>query len=167
MSIDTGRSGGPRSSLVTTLPRSVWQEHLRPLLSVKEAAGLRGVCKALKGLVSGWPVRLGGSPIHLRGLTPEDLEAALTCFPAAEGLSIFIDDMEEPLSPAEESRLVEVLRRHGGTLKRVGGARRLLLSAVQAGALPKLTYFDFSTHNHLRHAAAPRGGGGDGDERQS
>jgi hypothetical protein len=29
------------------------------MLEVVEAAGLRGVCKALKGLVMEWPMRLG------------------------------------------------------------------------------------------------------------
>jgi hypothetical protein len=42
---------------------------------------------------------------------------------------------------------VEVLRGHGGTIKRVEARdedqRQLLSSAVQAGALPNLTYFNF------------------------
>jgi hypothetical protein len=48
----------PRLSLVTALPRSVWQEHLMPLLIAREAARLREVCKALKVLVREWPMRL-------------------------------------------------------------------------------------------------------------
>jgi hypothetical protein len=111
----------------------VWHEHLRPLLSVREVTRLRIVCKSLKLLGRGWPMRLG----WVRG---EDLEAALTCFPAAEGFTMYYD---EPLDPAEESRVVELLRAHGGTLKRVEAfnevGERLLLSAVRAGALPNLT----------------------------
>jgi hypothetical protein len=108
------------------------------MLSIQEAAGLRGACKALKGLVRGWPMRLGDVGVG-------DLEAALSCLPATESLEIA---MEQPLAPAEESRVVEVLRGHGGTLKRVKAyeeaAEQLLSSAVRVGALPNLTYFEFS-----------------------
>jgi hypothetical protein len=135
---DQEEQGVPRLSVVTVLPLDLWRERLRPCLSGEEAVRLRGVCRALKGLVMGWPMRLAG-----RGVLP--CEAVLACFPAAEHLAIRFD---EPLAPAEESKIVELLRRHG-TLKRVdwrGGAvvRRLLLSAVGAGALPNLTYFHFS-----------------------
>jgi hypothetical protein len=99
---------------------------------VRETARLRGVCKALKALVMAWPMRLG----RVRG---GDVEAALTCFPAAEGFST---ESEWPLAPAEKSRVVELLRRHGGTLKRVrlqAGGKQLHSAAVRAGALPSLT----------------------------
>jgi hypothetical protein len=126
----------------------VWREHLRPWLSVESAAGLRGACKALKGLVREWPVRL-------RMMEVGDLEPALTCFPTAGSLNL---GFQKPLEAAEESRMVEVLRGHGGTLKRVEakersgrrllppavGGQRLLSSAVRAGALPDLTHFHFS-----------------------
>jgi hypothetical protein len=132
---DAGKEG-PRLSLVTALPASVWSEHLMPLLEVEEAVRLRGVCKAFKALVMEWPMDLCGYY--------EDVAAALRCFPVAESLTITFD---EPLSPAEGSRMVELLRGHGGTLKDVKahgeGARRLLSSAVRAGALPSLTYFCF------------------------
>jgi hypothetical protein len=137
---------GRRLILVTALPPSLWREHLSPWLSIPEAAGLRVLCKAMKALVREWPVHMddhlfGGSVID----SPEKLEAALTCFPAIESLTITLD---EPLAPAEESELVELLRGHGGRLKRVnvegGGAKRLLSSAVRAGALPSLTRFKFA-----------------------
>jgi hypothetical protein len=108
------------------------------LLSVRESVGLRAVNKALKALVVGWPVRLGN--LLLRERLPAGLEAPLTRFPAAESVSILF---EEALAPAEESRMVELLRRQGGTLKKVKASRvaevRLLSSAVRAGALPNLT----------------------------
>jgi hypothetical protein len=109
----------------------VWHEHLSPLLSVKEAAGLRGVCKALKVLVMGWPM-------HLETLEEGELEEALTCFPATERFTMYYD---EPLDPAEESRIMETLRGHGGTLKHVmleADGKQLHSSAVRAGALPNL-----------------------------
>jgi hypothetical protein len=53
------REEGPRLSLVTALPRSVWQEHLMPMLWLTAAARLKVVCKALKVLVMEWPMRLG------------------------------------------------------------------------------------------------------------
>jgi hypothetical protein len=90
-----------------------------PVLRIREAVGLREVCKALRGLTREWPVRMEG----LEGIKVKDPEAALTCFPAAERLRL---NFWEPLAPAEEARMVELLRRHGGTLKRVqawGGAR--------------------------------------------
>jgi hypothetical protein len=111
-----------------------------PWLSVKEAAGLREVCKALKVLVMGWPMKL---------IVERNLEAALRCFPAAECVLFILS--EEPLAPVEESRVVELLRGHGGTLKKVmpwgEGAERLLSSAVRAGVLPSLTSFHFSLDN--------------------
>jgi hypothetical protein len=144
-----GEGEGPRLSLVTALPLSVWQEHLRPMLSVGEAAGLRRVCKALRALVRDWPMRLGD-------LDKKKLEAALTCFPATES---FEGSLGEPLEAAEESRLVEVLG--GGTLKRIKvegvGGERLLSSAVRAGALPNLTYFHFSL-KHPTHREILSGG---------
>jgi hypothetical protein len=94
------------------------------------------VCTALKVLVMGWPMRL------LEDL--EEVEEVFACFPCTESFSV---TFEEPLAPAEECRMVELLRGHGGTLKRVRswgkGAKQLLSSAVQAGALPNLTQFDF------------------------
>jgi hypothetical protein len=130
---------GPRLNLVTALPLSVWQEHLGPMLSVVEAAHVRVVCKALKVLVMEWPTRL----VHVEA---GHLETALTCFPATEILNVYAD---EPLEPAGESALVEVLRGHGATIKRVHAedpvGEGLLASAVRAGALPNLTRFDFSS----------------------
>jgi hypothetical protein len=131
----------------------MWREHLRPWLSVREAVQLRGACKALKGLVMGWPMPMGERSYE-KVLPPKNLEAALTCFPAAESLAIRLN---KPLARAEESRMVEVLRGHGGTIKRVivyePGARRILESAVLAGALPNLTHFSFylwySTHREI------------------
>jgi hypothetical protein len=110
------------------------------LLSVQEAARLRVVCEALKVLVMGWPMELEDLDVEAN-----HLEAALTCFPATESLTICC---EQPLSHAEERRMVELLRQHGGTLKVVrtgeGGARRLLMAAVLAGALPNLTDMNLS-----------------------
>jgi hypothetical protein len=114
----------------------VWQGVITPLLSEWEAARLRGVSKALKGVVNEMPLELDNVDVR------EDLRMALTCFPAAESLHLSLDGS---LEAAEESTVVELLREHGETLKRVtaatGPARRLLSSAVQAGALPKLSCF--------------------------
>jgi hypothetical protein len=116
---------GPRLNLATALPLSVWQEHIRPVLATVEAARLRSVCKALKASVREWPMRLKG-PVSV-------LAAALTCFPATER---FDNNAHNSLDPSEESRVVELLRGHGGTLKRVymiaKEARRGLSSAVLA-----------------------------------
>jgi hypothetical protein len=140
----------PCLNLVTALPLSVWREHLRPLLSVGEVVRLRGACKAMKGMVMGWPmsIPLGGC-LYEEALAPKNLEAVLTCFPATESLAI---RLKKPLAPAENSKMVELLRGHGGTIKRVtayeGGAHRVFESAVRAGALPNLTYFSFFLEHH-------------------
>jgi hypothetical protein len=150
------KDGSPRTSLVTTLPLSVWREHLTPVLTVREAARLRVVCMALKVLVRAWPMNLGGIALdewHAEGwLTPENLEAALTCFPSTESLSIKLNDTP---SPVEETRMVMLLKKHSGTLKCVlasgEGAARLLLSAVRAGALSNLT----TINSPFKHSIDP------------
>jgi hypothetical protein len=87
-------AGEPRRlSLVTALPLSVWQDHLVPMLSSKEANLLRGVCKALRGVMDECPVELGD-------VRAEKLKAALTCFPAAQSLA---RRLPWPLRAAEES----------------------------------------------------------------
>jgi hypothetical protein len=114
----------------------VWQEHLRRFLSIKEAAGLRAVCKALKVLVREWPMCLGE-------VYEYHLEVALKCFPATKSFEVNIDQYPDP---EEEARLVEVLREHGGTLKDVTTddcGHHLLSSAVLSGALPNLIDFAF------------------------
>jgi hypothetical protein len=125
----------PCLNLAVALPLGVWQEHLTPWLSLVEAAWLRKVCKALKGLMDECPVGLGS-------LRADKLKAALTCFPAAQSLEIAID---KEIPAADEGALVELLRQHGRTLKRVvphgEDAMRLVSSAVRAGALPKLSFF--------------------------
>jgi hypothetical protein len=111
------------------------------LLSVVEAARLRVICTALEVVVGELPLRL------LKPVNSSDLEAALTCFPAAEEVTAMFRDQ---LDPADELQKVELLRQHGGTLKRVKarqeGAQELLSSAVSAGALPKLSFFEFELH---------------------
>jgi hypothetical protein len=118
-----------------------------------ETAGLRNVCQAVKALVREWPVNVGDHLFwDVEIESPETLEAVLTCFPATESLTV---GFKEPLAPAEESRLVELLRGHGGTVKRVVVTRcargtELLSSAVQAGALPHLTRFDFGLYDPIK-----------------
>jgi hypothetical protein len=123
-----------RPNLATALPPSVLRDHLMPWLSLLEAARLRVVCKALNGMVREWPM-------HLGDLGRDAIEAALTCFPAAESLVLWFP---WPLAQAEEARMVEVLREHGRTIKRViggvGGGIQLFSAALHAGALPKLTH---------------------------
>jgi hypothetical protein len=127
--------GPPRLSLAMALPLSVWQDHLTPWLSRVEAARLRGACKALREVMDECPVELGR-------VYAEDLNAALTCFPAAQSFEMVL----EGWSPSvEEGEVVELLRRHGGTFKRITtfglDAEELYAPAVRAGALPRLTHF--------------------------
>jgi hypothetical protein len=135
---------GPRLSPVTMLPPSVWREHIRPLLNLVEVVHLRAVCKALKASVEEWPMRLGERDRSLTYVAPEVLEAALTCLPATESVKISFKDN---ITSAEASRLVDFLRARGGTLKRFVAdnvcSQKLLSCAMEAAALPNLTYFCF------------------------
>jgi hypothetical protein len=139
-----------RLNLATALPRDVWQEHVRPLLPVREAAQLRGVCKALKEPVVSLAMDLSSGSMALTVTTPRELKAALTCFPATKSLDTCFS---ESLSPAEKSWVVKLLRAHGGTLRRVNGSPQRLSSAVRRGALPNLHYFRFKledpTHRQI------------------
>jgi hypothetical protein len=125
----------PCLSLATAVPLSVWQDHLTPWLSRVEAVRLRRVCKTLRGVMDECPVDLGA-------VRADVLADALTCFPAAPGVNMVV---AKELPAARKSKLLKLLRQHGGTLKRVTAeedrAKQLLYSAVRARALPKLTYF--------------------------
>jgi hypothetical protein len=130
----------PRFSLPAALPLSVWRDHVVPLLEVTEATALRVVCKALRVVVNECPLKLVGVKVT-------DLRAALACFPAAESLTMSLDHR---LDAAKESRMVELLTKHGKNLKRFdasdlrfcpySGMEGLLLSALRAGALPNLIH---------------------------
>jgi hypothetical protein len=130
-SLASAGQGEPCLSLATSVPLSVWQDHLTPWLSVVEAAPLRGVCKALRGVVDECPVKLGR-------VCAENLKAALTCFPSAQSLEI-----RGVIKYNETWEAVELLRRHGGALQRVtaagSDAERLVWAAVRTGALRKVT----------------------------
>jgi hypothetical protein len=95
------RRSARASAFATALPLSVWREHVKPVLSAAEAKRLRLVSQALKAIVRGWPMLL-----KRNGMGEGDLQAALTCFPANESLTI---NIKKPLSRVEELRLVEVL----------------------------------------------------------
>jgi hypothetical protein len=125
--------GAPRLSLATTLPLHVWQDHLVTVLRMSEAARLRGVCKALRGVATKCPMQLRGVSVH-------QLKEALTCFPAAESLEI--SSVRHARGAAEEEKVMEVLRAYGGRLKQVKGdgmsPDRVILSAIRVGALPNV-----------------------------
>jgi hypothetical protein len=142
--------GSPRLSLATVLPLSVWQDHLTPFLRRSEAARLRGVCKALRGVMDECPVKLGDVTVY-------KLREALICFPAAESLAL--SSAFDSIDAAEEARAVEVLRAFGGGLKHVGAgggggsrAQRVISSAVRAGALPRLSVVHLDLYDPA-HAA--------------
>jgi hypothetical protein len=133
----------PSLSLVTALPLSVWRWHLTPVLSLRCAARPREVCKALKALVRDWPM-------HLENLLWDDLEAALKCFPATESTKVCPPYGTVP-TPAEERRMVEVLRAHGATLKEMRGYPRgeSVWPAVRAGAFPNLIFMNLTLQNPI------------------
>jgi hypothetical protein len=131
-----------RLSLATALQLSVWQDHLVPVLKLVEAARLKVVCKTLAGVINECPVELRG----IESLS--NLQAA--CFPAAPSVRMYF--RHPGLEASDKSRVVDVLRGHGGPLKHVEASG--LLSAVRAGALPNLTSFSLSLSQAARPAVA-------------
>jgi hypothetical protein len=84
----------------------VWEDHLLPLLTCKEAARLACTCKTLRGVVRE----------HFKGdlgtVKVDELQAALTAFPRAREVTLEDDDDDEleELGDGEKEALVESLR---------------------------------------------------------
>jgi hypothetical protein len=138
----------PQPLPVRALPEAVWEDHLLPLLTCKEATRLARTCKALRVVVR---EHYAGD---LGNIKVGTLRAALTTFPRARGLQL--KDEQEEVEPEEQEALVKWLREGsgGGHLREVwwGGeaAYELTYTAVREGALPSLR----ATNLHLDVEAA-------------
>jgi hypothetical protein len=115
----------------------VWEDHLLPLLTAKDAARLGTTCRALRVVARE----------HFHGdlgrFIPDFLQAALTAFPRAQSVVL-----EGGLGEWEEKAVVEWLRRGGHgldltTVRASGGVTEkgihgLIHAALRRGALPSL-----------------------------
>jgi hypothetical protein len=120
----------------------VWEDHLLPLLTCKDAARLGGTCKALRGVVRE----------HFRDVGTIELKAlrgALTTFPRARKLTFIrkhFYDKRETWAEGEKEALLEWLCEGGrGSHLQVmmmedgyHGAANIVNEALQRGALPSL-----------------------------
>jgi hypothetical protein len=120
------------------LPMAVWEDHLLPLLTCKEAARLGCTCKAMRVVVREHFAELGD--VFLK-----ELRAALTTFPGARSMSL---DMRTGTGYGEKEAVVEWLRNggHGGAIATMTARHRnvdtsvaaFVHAALRSGALPSL-----------------------------
>jgi hypothetical protein len=125
----------PQPLPTRALPTALWEDHLLPLLTCKEAARLGCTCKALMGVVRGHFQDLGRIRVS-------QLPMALTTFPGARKAEL----IEPPR--AWDSARARALERwfceQGGaraltTVRPFGPtARKMVGDALKAGALPSL-----------------------------
>jgi hypothetical protein len=119
----------------------VWEDHLLPLLTCKEAARLGCTCKALRGVVREHFKDLGGIELV-------SLRAALTTFPRARSLTPYYYSHSMRWDFRHSDALVEWLRKggRGAGITRIrttpaddyGIANSTVHTALQGGALPSL-----------------------------
>jgi hypothetical protein len=115
---------------------AMWEEHLLPLLTCKDAARLGCTCKALRVTVREQFRNVGTVQV-------EQLKAALTTFPGARTVWLDAPATEWQDPDAEVEALVEWLREGGGArglerLMYVNDDEDLILKAFRAGALPSI-----------------------------
>jgi hypothetical protein len=122
---------------------ALWEDHLLPLLTCKDAARLGCTCKTLRGVVREhfrW---------DLGTITPDTLQAALTTFPRARGVTL--GRPARDLDDTEVEALVQWLCEGGRgrelermTVKRnmQGPGNHLAHKALREGALPSLKSLD-------------------------
>jgi hypothetical protein len=118
----------------------VWEDHLLPLLTGKDAARLGCTCKAMRGLVREHFKDIVGMTIKV-----EQLRGALTTFPRARTVALH-PPSHYPMNDEEVEALVQWLREgeRGRSLERVtiiefsGNQEDFVHEALQAGALPSI-----------------------------
>jgi hypothetical protein len=121
------------------LPETVWEDHLLPLLTCKDAARLACTCRALRGVVR---EHFGG---RLDGFSIEKLRAALTTFPRARSVATYPTHLEK-WDAAQSKALVKWLRdgghgNHITTITTWPGSDTVdstVHAALRRGALPSL-----------------------------
>jgi hypothetical protein len=117
-SCPTSAGDQPQPLNTRPLPEAVWEDHLLPLLTCKDAARLARTCKALSGKVREHLKDLGRVKLT-------KLQAALTTFPRARTMGLQQDDWIGWGTPPREA-LVEWMRGGG----RGGGITTLMATSA-------------------------------------
>jgi hypothetical protein len=148
----------PQPLPTRALPEAVWEGHLLPLLTCKDAARLGCTCKALRGVVRE----------HFRGdfgrVKVDKLRSALTTFPRARTM-VLDDSVQTGFGPAPQKALLQWLREEGRGEHLTGvmvvypksPIRTVIHKALQAGALPSLKRLDVSLNDETQRASLTRG----------
>jgi hypothetical protein len=114
----------------------LWEDHLLPLLTCKDAARLACTCKALRGVVR------EHFCADLGKVTSSLLRAAMTTFPRAR--SVEVSTIGQEWEPGSKEALLQWLceggrGRHLALVRSIGeGASDLVHTALRQGALPSL-----------------------------
>jgi hypothetical protein len=136
---------------------AIWEDHLLPLLTCKDAVRLECTCKALRGVVRE----------HFRGdlgtIDAKTLPAALTTFSRAR--SVVLKDDRDEWADGEKEALLEWLREGGRgryleammVEEKVSAASVLLHEALQAGVLPSLRRVTANWEMELHRASLRQG----------
>jgi hypothetical protein len=146
----------PQPLPARALPAALWEDHLLPLLTCKDAARLACTCKALRGEVRE----------HFTGICTLDsiktLRAALTTFPRARSLELEGDGVE--WEDGEKEALLQWLREGGRGRHLLGLTEDALFmisdvfhEALQEGAPPSLRRVDVDLPDET-HRASLTGG---------
>jgi hypothetical protein len=147
----------PQSLPTRALPTALWEDHLLPLLTCKDAARLGCTCKALRGVVREHFKDLGD--IKLNRLQP-----ALTTFPRATSLAPHCPRAGS-WGDAESEALMEWLREGGRgagiTTMTTSSCDHLvpgvIHTALRGGALPSLTAVDVRVSKETHRAFMTEG----------
>jgi hypothetical protein len=135
---------------------AVWEDHLLPLLTCKDAARLGCTCKALRGVVRERFKDIGA-------INSEFMLPALTTFPRAR--TAVLDDYPNRWGPGKKEALLQWLR-EGGRGRHLEGitveypyspAMLVIYEALQAGALPSLKRLDVSLEDENQRASLTGG----------
>jgi hypothetical protein len=136
---------------------AVWEDHLLPLLTGKDAGRLGCTCKALRGLVHE----------HFTGdmgkIKLDELQAALTVLPRARTLTLHRANRR--WGDEDKDAVVQWLREGGrgrhltstGLVTWTVAPSRLVHAALQAGALPSLKSIGASLRDETQRASLTQG----------
>jgi hypothetical protein len=148
----------PPPLTMRALPVAVWEDHLLPLLTCKEAARLGCTSKALRVVVRYHFIDLLTT---MRNTWRTQLRAALTTFPSARKLTL--GAYESEMSDEENEALLQWLReggqgRHLAVVKTGRGrACDFVHRALQQGSLPSLKVVDVDLAIDSARASLTRG----------
>jgi hypothetical protein len=146
----------PQPLPARALPMALWEDHLLPLLTCKDAARLACTCRALKGVVR--ELFKG----DLGTVKMKKLRAVLTTFPVARSLLLEESHYGWWERPPEEG-LVEWLREggRGSHLVKVHAeddrASDLVHTALRGGALPSLKAVNVKLEERMARASLTEG----------